>query len=94
MVPATEGQMTGKKNTEAKFIEVTTISVGVLGQKSTQHRGMLNVQMIASIQECKHQEDAAVKSVIDMHVGDAKPTRHFLVEPYEVVADLVKQAIA
>jgi len=32
--------------------------------------------------------------MIDMHVCDAKPTRHFLVEPYEVVADLVKQAIA
>jgi hypothetical protein len=94
MVPAREGQMTDTKNTEAKFIEVTTISVGVLGQKSTQHRGMLNVQMIASVQECNHQEDAAVKTMIEMRVGDTKPARYFLVEPYKVVADLVKQAIA
>lgn len=86
--------MIDTQNTEAKFIKVTTINVGVFGQKSTQHRGMLNVQMIASIQECKHQKDAAVKTMIDMHMGDAKPARHFLVEPYEVVTDLVRQAIA
>lgn len=32
--------------------------------------------------------------MIDMRMGDTKPARYFLVEPYEVVADLVKQAIA
>jgi hypothetical protein len=86
--------MEQKLNAEAKFIEVTTISVGVFGAKSKQHRAMLNVQMIESIQSCEHPEDASVQAMIDMHSGEPRPKRYFTVEPYETVANLVKQALA
>jgi len=82
------------QSAEAKFIEITTISVGVLGVKSKQHRAMLNVQMIESIQSCEHPEDASVQVMIDMHSGEARPRRYFTSEPYEAVASLVKQALA
>lgn len=86
--------MEHKLNPEAKFIEVTTITVGVLGAKSKQHRAMLNVQMIESIQSCEHPEDASVLTMIDMLSVESRPKRYFTAESYETVSNLVKQALA
>lgn len=86
--------MEQKLNAQARFIEVTTISVGVLGAKSKQHRAMLNVQMIESVQSCEHPEDPNVQTMIDLFSSEPRPKRYFTAEPYETVVSLVKQALA
>jgi hypothetical protein len=80
------------QSAETKFIEITTIKVGVLGVKSKQLRTLLNVRMIESVQECAHPEDAAVKTVIDMLPSEGRQTRHFLGEPFDEIAQLFKNA--
>lgn len=77
---------------KAKFIEVTTISIGVLGVQSKLLRAMLNVEMVVSVRQCEHQQEPSVKSEINMHTGSGEALRYFLYDSYEAVTNLIKQA--
>jgi len=80
-------------NGKAKFIEVTTISIGVLGVQSKPLRAMLNVEMVVSVRECEHQQESSVKSEVDMHTGSGETLHYFLYDSYETVTNLINQAV-
>ena len=78
---------------EARFIEVTSINVGVFGQTSTKQRAMINVHLIASIESCNHHAEPAVKTMVDMHSSEPRTKRIFLTDTFETVSGLVKKAL-
>jgi hypothetical protein len=78
----------------SKFINVTTVSIGVLGVQSKPLRAMLNVETIVSVRECEHQQEPSVKSEIILHIGSGEALHYFLSDPYESIKNLLKQAVS